>query len=290
MKKDIYNRSWIIENSLKIISRYEPGILTIRALHYQLVSIGMTNTMQHYKRVVSAMDVARWDGRVDFDAFSDRDRQMVGITPYMVTDIDDKVDEAKDQIRLWMSSYSKNRWENQYYYPEVLIEKKALEGVFIKPCEKLGVSLGACKGYPSLTFIYELYKRMSFAESYGKKPIIIYFGDYDPSGDDIPRSIIDNLERFGLDVEIKRVSLNHDQVLEWGLPHAPAKVTDSRSKNWNGLGQVELDAVKPEKLIEMLNSAIGSIFDDSLFDDLKECETEERNTFQERLKDFVKNI
>lgn len=74
--KDEFTRDWIIENSVEILSRYEPGVLTIRALHYQLVSIGMTNTLQHYKRVVAAMEVARWDGRVDFEAFSDRDRSM----------------------------------------------------------------------------------------------------------------------------------------------------------------------------------------------------------------------
>lgn len=78
--KDEFTRDWIIENSIEILSRYEPGILTIRALHYQLVSIGMTNTLQHYKRVVAAMEVARWDGRVDFEAFSDRDRAMCGET------------------------------------------------------------------------------------------------------------------------------------------------------------------------------------------------------------------
>lgn len=43
--KDEFTRDWIIENSVEILSRYEPGVLTIRALHYQLVSIGMTNTL-----------------------------------------------------------------------------------------------------------------------------------------------------------------------------------------------------------------------------------------------------
>lgn len=50
--QDEFTRQWIIENAIEILSRYEPGVLTIRALHYQLVSIGMTNTLQHYKRVV----------------------------------------------------------------------------------------------------------------------------------------------------------------------------------------------------------------------------------------------
>lgn len=221
--KDEFTRDWIIENSVEILSRYEPGVLTIRALHYQLVSIGMTNTLQHYKRVVAAMEVARWDGRVDFEAFSDRDRAMCGYTHAEPTNLEDKQDEAKQQVRAWMRSYGKNRWENQPYYPEILIEKKALEGVFAKPCAKLGIAVGACKGYPSLTFLYELSERMRDAISNGKQPIILYFGDYDPSGEDIPRSIGENLEKFGVyGVEIRRIALMEQQV-RMGIAARPGK-------------------------------------------------------------------
>lgn len=288
--KDEFTRDWIIENSIDVLSQYENGILTIRALHYQLVSRGMTNTLQHYKRVVVAMEVARWDGRVDFEAFSDRDRAMCGTTKATETVLEDKQDEAKRQVGLWMRSYGKNRWENQPYYPEILIEKKALEGVFAKPCAKWDVAVGACKGYPSLTFLYELSERLRDAQSVGKQPIILYFGDYDPSGEDIPRSIGENLQKFGIyDVEIRRIALMEQQVIEWKLPPAPAKETDSRTANWDGLGQVELDAVKPEKLISMLNDAVNEIFDQDLYDELITQENEERELFQAELKRYVEN-
>lgn len=187
-----------------------------------------------------------------------------------------------------MRSYSKNRWENQPYYPEILIEKKALEGVFAKPCAKWDVAVGACKGYPSLTFLFELSERLKNAQNEGKQPIILYFGDYDPSGEDIPRSIGENLEKFGVyDVEIRRIALMEQQVIEWKLPPAPAKETDSRTANWDGLGQVELDAVKPEKLIAMLNDAIGEIFDNDLYDELQKTEDNERELFQTELRRYV---
>lgn len=144
--KDEFTRDWIIENSVEILSRYEPGVLTIRALHYQLVSIGMTNTLQHYKRVVAAMEVARWNGRVDFEAFSDRDRAMCGYTHAEPTNLEDKQDEAKQQVRAWMRSYGKNRWENQPYYPEILIEKKALEGVLRNRAPNGALRLVLAKG------------------------------------------------------------------------------------------------------------------------------------------------
>lgn len=286
--KDEFTRDWIIEQSIDVLSNYENGILTIRALHYQLVSRGMTNTLQHYKRVVAAMEVARWDGRVDFEAFSDRDRAMVGMTKAEATDLEEKQAEAKQQVRAWMRSYRKNRWENQPYYPEILIEKKALEGVFAKPCREWDVAVGACKGYPSLTFLYELSERLRDAKAEGKQPIILYFGDYDPSGEDIPRSIGENLDKFGVyGVEIRRIALMEHQVIEWKLPPAPAKETDSRTANWDGLGQVELDAVKPEKLVAMLNDAIGEIFDTELYDELNQTEEEERELFQTELRRYV---
>jgi hypothetical protein len=88
--KDEFTRDWIIENSVEILSRYEPGVLTIRALHYQLVSIGMTNTLQHYKRVVAAMEVARWDGlgQVELDAV--KPEKLIAL-------LDDAINEIFDQ-------------------------------------------------------------------------------------------------------------------------------------------------------------------------------------------------
>lgn len=290
MAKDKFTREWITQNAIEIVSRYEPGMLTLRGLHYQLVAIGMTNTIQHYKRVVSAMIKARWDGDVDFEAFSDHDREMIGETKFEETILDDEIEVGKEQVGLWMKNYSKNRWENQPVYVEVFIEKKALQGVFGKPCKENKVALGACKGYPSLTFLNDTSKRFDKAIREGKKPVILYFGDYDPSGEDIPRSIKQNLFDFGVDVEVRRIALMEHQVLQWELPPAPVKIGDSRTANWDGLGQVELDAVSPEKLINLCQSAIDQCFDFNLFDELVEQEEKERIQYQKELKEFVNNL
>lgn len=262
MAKDLFTKKWIIKNSIDICSNYEDGVLTLRALHYQLVGLGMTNDIQHYKRVVVAMIDARWNQLIRFDQFSDLDRAMVGETAHKETDLDTEIQIGKDQVRAWMTNYHKNRWENQPIYPEVLIEKKALQGVFGPVCEEWAISLGACKGYPSLTFLHDMYKRYTRID---KQIVLLYFGDYDPSGEDIPRSIVENLSRFGVDVELRRIALMEDQVIKWKLPPAPAKPTDSRTANWNGLGQVELDAVKPEMLQELCTDAIKSIFEEEMY-------------------------
>lgn len=288
MKKDGFTRKWIIENSVEILQRYEAGVLTLRGLYYQLVSMGMTNSISHYKRVVSAMIDARWDGVVDFDAFSDRERVIVGSTDFEETDLYSSIQKGKEQVKAWMDNFYKNRWENQPYYPEVFIEKKALQGVFERVCYRNSVALGACKGYPSLTFLNETTKRLIDAENQGKIPVILYFGDYDPSGEDIPRAVEENIRRLGCEsVEVRRIALLHEQVIEWNLPPAPVKQTDSRAAKWSGIGQVELDAVEPRKLQRMCQEAIDSVFDKSLFDVLQEQEEKENEEYRAELRRFV---
>ncbi len=286
--KDQYTRKWIIENALDEIPNYEPGVLTIRGLHYRLVSRGMTNTTLHYKRVVSAMISARWENLIEFETFSDNDRAMIGETESGETTLETKIDYGKWAIDYYVNKYSKNRWENQPYYPEIFIEKKALQGVFSKPCERHNISLGACKGYPSLTFLNDASKRFKEASNNGKQPIILYFGDYDPSGEDIPRSIEDNLRRLGVyDIEVRRIALLEHQVIAWDLPPAPTKIGDSRTANWDGLGQVELDAVEPKKLVRLCEDAIAEIFDENFHFDLLEQEDNERKEYQIAIKEYI---
>lgn len=289
--KDIFDREWITENALEIIPKYDDGVLTLRGLHYQLVGRGMINHTRLYKRAVSAMIEARRNGSVPYESFSDHDRSMIGSTVYDETILDDEIQEGKKQVGLWMKSYRKKRWENQDYYLELFIEKKALQGVFQKPCSENEIALGACKGYPSLTFLNDTADRFRRAIRHGKKPVIIYFGDYDPSGEDIPRSIKDNLwNDFDVDVEVDCVALNEDQVVEWNLPPAPVKTGDSRSANWDGLGQIELDAVDPNKLVELCEDSISKYFDEDKHSELIDEEEEERKEYKIQLKEFVNNM
>lgn len=105
--KDQFTKAWIKSTAIPIIARYEPGVLTLRGLYYQLVSCGMTNSLNHYKRVVSAMIDARWDGEVDFEAFSDHDRAMIGETAYEDTTVESKVADGKFGVDYYMTNYRK---------------------------------------------------------------------------------------------------------------------------------------------------------------------------------------
>ncbi len=218
------------------------------------------------------------------------DRQVLGKTNYIETNVQTKSLEAKKQIGLWMDGYSKNLWENQKYYPEVFIEKKALQSVFTNVCRRYEVALCPCKGYPSLTYLNLAYERFKYAVMKGKSPIILYFGDYDPSGEDIPRNIQESLYRLGVDIEMRRIALMESQVNEMGLPPAPTKSGDSRAAKWEGLGQVELDAIEPNELKQMAENSILDLIDLDSQNYLRKLEEKETKTFRAELKKYVKSL
>jgi len=284
--KDGFGNDWILPNAKDVLEGFDE--ITLRGLHYQLVAMGYPNTLKHYKRLVSVMSKARWDREIPFYKFTDYDREMIGQTWADETDYVSKVMVAKDQIRAWMEHYSKNRWENQDNYVEVWIEKKALIGVFRDVCERHDVGLAPCKGYPSLTFLYEASERLyRYAD---KNLVIIYFGDYDPSGEDIPRNIVDSLSRLGVSVDLERIALTEDFVISHGLPPAPTKSGDTRSVYWDGMGQVELDAVSPSELKQLCEEAILSYFNEDDYNTLMDEEDEERHRFRAELRDFVMEL
>ena len=224
------------------------------------------------------------------EAFIDRERSMFGETKAEEKDLESEIERGKQQVRAWMEAYHLNRWSNQEHYIEVWIEKKALQGVFEGPCSDLDVGLAPCKGYPSITFLNDASNRLSDAQSDGKEIIILYFGDYDPSGEDIPRSIKENLSRMECDVEVKRIALHPEQIRSMGLPGVPPKRTDSRTHTWEGDAVVELDAVEPNTLMEMCRNAIEEYFDDDLYNELQIREQTERAEYQMQLRGYVNSL
>lgn len=286
---DEFNRQWITERAKAVLEEYYEGI-TVRQLYYRLVAMGMTNSQRHYNRVKEAMTAARWKGDIKMEAFIDRERSMHGETEADEKELEDEVGKAKSNIKAWMSAYYLSRWSNQKYFIEVWIEKKAQQGIFERTCSRMDVGLGPCKGYPSLTFLNEAKERFENARDNGQEVVILYFGDYDPSGEDIPRSLGENLNRMGCEIEVKHMALNPTQIKEMKLSGVPPKKTDSRTAGWNGGSVVELDAVEPNKMQEICEKAIREHFDEGDYQELKDREAEERKEYQEKLREFVNEM
>jgi hypothetical protein len=164
-----------------------------------------------------------------------------------------------------------------------MCEKQALEGVLWNVCSRLDVPFSANKGYVSQSFLWR--KAMEYQEKIelGKDVVIVYLGDHDPSGMDMDRDIEERLGIFlGNDmfhVCMDRVALNMKQVTDYGIPHNPAKITDSRAKKYiseYGHSSWELDAIEPYELGKIVKNAVLKRRDDKKWEKSIESEHDGR--------------
>lgn len=251
--------------------------LTLRQLYYQLVARGfIENSIRSYKRIGDVMSNARLAGLLDWAMIEDRGRETVGPSHW---------DNPQQIIRSAASQFKIDKWIDQPCYCEVMVEKDALSGILIPVCMELDIKFNANKGYSSSSAMFETGTRFRNAQADGKKLHLFYLGDHDPSGIDMTRDITDRVELFSwaASVEVHRLALNMDQVEMWSPPKNPAKETDARYAGYVhkfGHSSWELDAVKPEDLVDLLRSAVLALRDDDLWDEALGREEEMINTLE----------
>lgn len=161
--------------------------LTLRQLYYQLVSRDIVpNKIQEYAKLSSLLVKGRMAGIVDWDAIEDRIRTP--FLPYWCTDIADGINDLIKQYRI-------NRMDGQDVYIELWVEKDALSGVLKRITSHYHINLMVNRGYSSCTAMYDASKRFKREITLNdNKGIILYLGDYDPSGLDMVRDIKERLE------------------------------------------------------------------------------------------------
>lgn len=174
-----------------------------------------------------------------------------------------------------------DKWATQEFRPEVWIEKDALVGVIEGVCEELDVSYFSCRGYTSQSEMWVASQRLlKYKKNDGQMPVILHFGDHDPSGMDMTRDIVDRLELFTRgSVEVNRLALNTDQVDTYKPPPNPAKVTDSRAAAYIqkfGTESWELDALEPNVIVALIRNNVTGFMDKKKWEDAVAEEEAER--------------
>jgi hypothetical protein len=298
--------------------------LTLRGLYYQLVSRGfMPSGGEHYKRTGEVVTAARYAGTFPIEFIEDRGRDVVagsatradheGLEP------DDVAQDARTIMRRIPDALVQaGRWRGQPNFVSVWLEKEALAGIFEKPCNELGVSWFPVRGYPSLTGLFEWLKyadqachrdqyenwyffasdlvRTGFKETYrqyhrgrAKRCIILYYGDHDPDGWEIPRSAERNLAKiqemllrrkrdgtlpegmirpWDVKIEFRRVALNMDQIQQYNPPPFWAKESSSRYDKYvaehDTTDAWELDALDPHVTRDSVTHEVSALFDEAI--------------------------
>lgn len=244
-------REWpqIVARAAEIVRGYDTPV-TLRQLFYRLVSAQVIpNTQSAYSMLSSKTAQARRDG--GFPALLDRGRAIHR------TECFDDVNDAFRSLQAW---YRLDRTEGQEVSLYLGVEKAGLVNQLTAWFGDLGVPVLALGGYSSQTYVDDV---VADVQTQRRPAVLLYAGDFDPSGEDIDRDFVARTACFD---KVERIALSREQVDTYRLPPNPGKMTDTRAAKFierhGELMQVEIDAVDPVTLRALFTDAISTYWDD----------------------------
>jgi hypothetical protein len=258
----------------EIVAEIEPA--TVRQVFYQAVVRGLVpkDEAKGYKLVQRRLLKLRESGEVPYGWITDNVRTVRG---------HDRYEGPDDYARVAAEFYRRDYWADSPVNVEVWLEKDALAGVLAPTVvEECGLDLHVTRGYASVSY---LESAAAFIRRDGRPTYVYLLTDFDPSGLGIAQTVTAELVRrsYPAEVHVERLAVNRAQVDEWGLPTRPTKTTDSRARKFMeryGTGSVELDAIPPATLRELVRHSIERHMDPERLRVLKLAEEQERNVLR----------
>ena len=260
-----------IERINNIIGEYRGRDLTLRQMFYQLVARGfIENTKNEYEKLSDLIANARYAGLIDWNAIKDKTRAYYGSSRYNST--------PAQSIESTAKYFSLDYWTNQPVYLEVWCEKDAMIDIVASGCRDTETPYFSTRGYCSASSLYRAAQHF-IDRNDCKERHIIYLGDHDPSGKDMPRYIAEKFKLFGASVEIHPIALTMEQIQQFNPPPSYVKATDTRKTGYiEKYGDTcwELDALPVGYVEELVDSAIRPYIDEKILAETLALEAEQR--------------
>ena len=188
-----------------------------------------------------------------------------------------------DKLYELSHGYHRDPWQDQPSYVEVWCEKDALSGIFKSVLSEYYVTLRIGRGYDSWSSIKEAadeYTRR--LKRHGQETTVLYFGDFDPSGEDMHRSLIERFGMLSVYPEVPKIALTHEDTRR--LPANFTKADDSRREAFirkYGDVAVELDALPVEELRERIRTSVEAAMDMLVLEESLRLQREHRRRIRE---------
>lgn len=264
-------RDWptILTRARQIVEAYDTRV-TLRQLFYRLVSEGVIpNAQTAYQQLSAYTAKARRDHA--FPSLIDQGRGVEVAASW---------DGPREALDALLAQYRRDRTAGQAWSVYLGVEKQGLVELLKDWFGERGLPILALRGFSSQSFIEEV---VGDVASRQRPAVLLYGGDWDPSGEAIDRDFIQRCN--GCWSQVHRIALTADQVQAWGLPEMPGKHRDSRAGQFiarhGHLAQVELDAVPPERLRELFETALAPYWNDSTYQAVRAQEDEDREVLRQ---------
>jgi DNA topoisomerase VI subunit A len=194
---------------------------TVRQVFYQLVARGVIEkTEAEYQgTVIRLLSEMRLDGKIKWAWIVDESRR---------TRITRTFDNIGDALRDTAKFYRRSALRDCDSYIEIWSEKEALAGIIWEEASTYDVPVVVSKGMPSLTQVHGSFANIYRAAEAGKESYLYQFGDHDPTGCLIPKSIEARLRHFCEQCDcqypvVERIALTPEQIDSFHLPTRPTK-------------------------------------------------------------------
>lgn len=251
----------------EVLSEYRDYLpLTVRQIFYRLVGAhGYQKTEQAYERLGNYLVRARRARLIPFEAIRDDSASVMQHLHF------DGEDDFYAHVRRLGRSYTQDKLAGQGYAMRLHCEAEGMMPQMHASLADFSIPVYSCSGFDSLTSRRDLAKWFHDCYVYeGKTPVMLHLGDYDPDGESIFESLVEDVWAFlsrdapGLvarhdqDRLFVRVALVEEHISMFDLPTAPPKKTSSRTKNWTGVGTCQLEALPPDELRAIV---VGNVLD-----------------------------
>lgn len=250
--------------------------MTLRQVHYRLVGRGdttYTNTRRDYTQLSKWLVQDRLAGRIPWEWIEDRLRKPRHVPMW------ENISDFKSFAR---GAYRRDVWQDQPAYLEAWLEKDALSGIFADALRPYGVTLNVGRGFDSATSVRNAAERFGDGENI----TVLYFGDFDPSGEDMVRSLRERLLEHGSRPEIVKCALTFEDIERYELPPDFTKATDTRRAAFVarfGDVAVELDALPRSVLLERIRGEVEPRMDLEALERTGEAQRADRERLDELL-------
>lgn len=273
-----------------VIRQYDMN-LTLRQIYYRLVAGGLIpNRRSAYNGLSAQLVKAREAGEVDESRIVDRSRTIQDRA------FDSPTDFLEAAIYTTKSKNFRRFWTTQENYVEAWVEKDALSQVIAGAVEDLNTIVAPSRGYSSFSYLREAARRFQNNRGDAGHVVILHLADHDPSGLDMTRDLrerfISYTGGYPFSIEVKRIALTFDQVQERDLIPNPTKIEDPRAAGYiarYGNECWELDAIEPDQLVEMVETAVSNhVTDWDTWDEIKEQDAQDRQELRKVFEDLKK--
>ena len=275
------------------VARTGSPVTVRQAFYLMTANHGVEKSENGYAQIQRLLAELRRSGAIAWHDIEDRSRRIDWVenaaeptTDGMSQRIDDchpgPIPTPKEHARKWADAVMKASmgtgtpwWTfRDCERPIILIEKDALQPQVEDAVKEWDVPVVSTRGFASLSQLYRLGGYLSKDDA--PQPCVLWLHDWDMAGQKMEDQTHDLMDFAGEQLPVEHVALTSDQVREWGIQ-------TRFEKEYAGKHAAELDAIPPEKLREVVRSAVETRIPKGLKDAVAKRRSEVEAAVRQRM-------